>query len=155
MFFLPYIIFLFITYVDSKTVKEHIISLQTLKTDVIFLPGKDYDDLFSAVVFAATGFYAPDSATFLTPHAHSLMYLHSFLLSLISDTQPVIVNQMQYLSRELQETTKNLPVLDPSVRDLFSTITQFDCQARRDALSQLVVIDDSTYGIDTFADWIR
>ena len=112
---------------------------------------KDYDDLFSAAVFAAEDFYEPDASTFLTPHAQSLMYLHSFLLSLTSDTQPVLVNQLQYVARDLQETTKN--VLDPSVRDLFSTITQFDCQSRRDALSQLVVIDDSTYGINTFADW--
>ncbi len=113
---------------------------------------KDYDDLFNSIQADPNGGfnYAKDASAFFTPHAQSLMYLHSFLLSVTSDTQPVFLNHMQNLALTMEDTTKDL--IDPSVVDSFASVTQFDCQDKRDDLMQVHLVDATTYGM-TFADW--
>ena len=111
----------------------------------------DYDDMFNAIQYIDTGFNKPDAAVFLTPHAHSLMYLHSFMRSLQADTQPVLLNALQYLAVELSDTVSEL--IDPAMRATFSSVTQFDCPEKREALASLHMLSDTSFGITPFADW--
>lgn len=113
----------------------------------------DYDNMFTAIQYIDAGFNAPDSAVFLTPHAYSLMYLHSFLRSLESppESQPVLLNALQFLALDLSDTTEEL--VDPAVRGTFSQVTQFDCPQKREALAKLQLLDDLTFGFTPFVDW--